>query len=261
MFLTDTHTHLFAAEFDADRSELINEAISHGVQRYYLPNIEESTVEPMLKLCRQFPDHCRPMIGLHPCSVKENYKEQLEQIFSWLDKEKFAAIGEIGIDMFWDKSLAEQQIEAFRIQVKKAVELDLPIAIHSRDSFDIIIDVLKQLAEEMSWEKNRIKGIFHCFTGSLQQAEQAMNLGFYLGIGGVLTFKNSGLDKVVKDLPMESLLLETDAPYLAPAPHRGKRNIPEYLVLVAEKISDIKNIPVEEVARITSENAQKLFRW
>lgn len=261
MFLTDTHTHLFASEFDNDRNELIKAAIDKGVKRFYLPNIEEASIEPMLRLYKEFPEHTRPMIGLHPCSVKENYSEQLTHIFSYLEKEKFAAIGEIGIDLYWDKTLAEQQKEAFLIQVKKAVELDLPVAIHSRESFDLIADLLESTMKEMNWNKGRLKGIFHCFTGTAVQAQRAIELGFYLGIGGVLTFKNSGLDKVVEGLPMESLLLETDAPYLAPAPNRGKRNIPEYLYLVAEKLSDVKNIPVEEVGRITSDNAQKLFKW
>lgn len=261
MFLTDTHTHLFAAEFDPDRDDLIQSAVSKGVERFYLPNIEESSIEPMLQVCEKYPAHCRPMIGLHPCSVTENFEDQLQRIFSFLERSRFAAIGEIGIDLYWDKTLASQQEKAFIWQVKKAVEKGLPVAIHSRESFDLIAGILESLKKENNWNNEQLRGIFHCFTGTADQARRAIDLGFYLGIGGVLTFKNSGLDKIVKDLPMEYLLLETDAPYLAPAPNRGKRNIPEYLVLVAEKLSDIMNIPVKEVATITSKNAEHLFKW
>lgn len=260
MFITDTHTHLFSEEFKDDRDALINAAISKGVKRFFLPNIDTATIPAMLEVCQAYPQNCFPMIGLHPCSVLPDYKDQLEEIRSWLNKETFYAIGEIGIDLFWDKTLREQQTQAFIQQIEMAVERDLPVVIHSRESFDVIIEVIRETYKKNNWPEKKLRGIFHCFTGSVADAQVAIDLGFYLGIGGVVTFKNSGMDKVVKELPLESLVLETDAPYLAPAPNRGKRNIPEYILLVAEKVSDLKNLPIEEIAVITSSNASKLFR-
>lgn len=260
MLITDTHTHLFAAEFDPDRDQLISQAIEKGVRRFFLPNIDVSSVSAMLDLSEKYPQHCFPMIGLHPCSVTENYLDQLNELFTFLKKAKFYGIGEIGIDLYWDKSLVEQQKEAFVLQIEKAVETDMPVVIHSRESFDLIIEVINETYQKNNWSPKQLRGIFHCFTGTHEQARTAIDLGFYLGIGGVVTFKKSGLEEVVKQIDIEYLVLETDAPYLAPTPFRGKRNIPEYIINIAEKVAEIKAVSLEEVARITSENAEKIFR-
>jgi TatD DNase family protein len=252
MFI-DTHTHLYSDEFDADRYEKINEAISKSVNKFYMPNVDSSTIEGMLKLEVHFPGQCFPMMGLHPCSVKENYRDELAIVKQWLDLRRFAAIGEIGIDLYWDKTFAKEQMLAFREQIYWALEYNYTIVIHCRNAFDEIFSILR------SYEKLP-KGIFHCFSGDFIQAEQILSLGnFKLGIGGVVTFKNSGLDKVVEQIPLHDLVLETDSPYLAPVPYRGKRNESGYIPLIAQKIADIKNISVEEVAKVTSENALEIF--
>ncbi|HNS12404.1 MAG TPA: TatD family hydrolase [Bacteroidia bacterium] len=253
MTLTDTHTHLYSEEFEADREILINNAIKQGVSRFFLPNIDSTSIEGMLDLERKFPKHCFPMMGLHPCSVKENWNSELEIIEQWLDKRKFCAIGEIGIDLYWDKSFVDEQKKVFLKQVDMANNLSIPIVIHSRDSFEMIYDLLNEQP------KKEPCGIFHCFTGSEEQARRAIDLGFYLGIGGVVTFKNSGLDKVVEKIDTKHLVLETDAPYLAPSPNRGKRNLPEYLQLIANKVAELKNISVDEVAEITTNNSKCIF--
>lgn len=253
MQLTDTHTHLYSEEFDEDRKELIESAIAKGVSRFFMPNIDSSSVEAMLELEEIWPEHCFPMMGLHPCSVKVNWKEEMEIVEQWLGKRKFIAIGEMGIDLFWDKTFVEEQKIVFNRQVELANKYKLPIVIHSRDSFEMIYDLL------LNNSKQEPCGIFHCFTGTVDQAERAIKLGFYLGIGGVVSFKNAGLDKVLEEISLEHIVIETDAPYLAPVPHRGKRNLPEYIRLVAEKIAVIKNISVEEVAKITTENSKTIF--
>ena len=252
MFI-DTHTHLYAEEFDNDRAVLIKKAIAAGVKKFYLPNISSASVEVMLRLEQEFPDHCVAMMGVHPCDIKANYLEELDLAEKWLKKRKFVAIGEIGIDLFWDKTFIEAQKIAFRTQIGWALQYDLPIVIHCRDAFDEIYEILS------SYDKLP-RGIFHCFSGNLEQANKILDLKqFKLGIGGVLTFKNSGLDKVVGEIGLEHLVLETDAPYLAPVPFRGKRNEPIYLLEVAKKLAEIKNCGIMEVAEVTSKNADFVF--
>lgn len=251
--LTDTHIHLYADQFDSDRSRLVDEAFAAGVTRFFLPNIDLESIDPMLDLEVKYPGHCFPMMGLHPCYVKEDWETQLSVIESWWERRTFCAVGEIGIDLYWDRThLAEQQ-EAFRRQIRLANKYRKPVVIHCRESFDEIIAVLDECP------KDGPQGIFHCFTGNIDQAKEVIRRGFILGIGGVVTFKKSGLDAVVKEIPLEHMVLETDAPYLAPTPHRGKRNIPSYLRLIAEQVEAIKGIPLEEVARITSDNSLRVF--
>ncbi len=253
MLLVDTHTHLYSERFEEDRTEVVERALSTGIQRMYLPNIDSSSIDGMLELEKQFPNHCFPMMGLHPCSVKENYKEELAIVEKWLFQRPFVAVGEIGIDLYWDETFVEEQKEAFRIQINWAKKLNIPIIIHARNALDIIIDIVRQEKDE------KLRGIFHCFSGDTKQALQVIDLGFYLGLGGVLTFKKSGLDKVIVDIPMEHIVLETDSPYLSPTPKRGKRNESSYTLYVAQKLADIKSITLEEVAAITTQNANNLF--
>lgn len=253
--LIDTHTHLYSSQFDQDREEVIQQSINNGVNKFLLPNIDKSSVQGMLLLQQKFPLNCYAMMGLHPCSVDQNWEQELEEIKTLLQQERIVAIGEIGIDLYWDKTYVEQQKEAFTRQISWAKEMNLPIVIHARDSFSEIYSVLDQVNDE------RLKGVFHCFTGSAEDVSKIQSYGgFKFGIGGVLTFKKSGLDEVVKNIPIEEILLETDAPYLAPTPHRGKRNESTYLPLIASKLSDIFEISEQEVARITSQNAMELFR-
>ena len=253
MELIDTHTHLFDKAFDKDRKDAIKAAIDEGVTKFYLPNIDEHTLTHVEDLHNDFPKHCFPMYGLHPCSVKANYEDQLKSIEKWLGSHETWGIGETGIDLYWDKSLKKEQIHAFQWHIHKAIEFQKPLIIHCRESMDLVIEVVKK--------KNHpdLKGIFHCFTGDVNQAKQIIDMGFKLGIGGVLTFKNSGLDKTIKEISPEHLVLETDSPYLAPTPHRGKRNESGYLPIIAQKLADIKEMPLEEVARITTKNAKSLF--
>lgn len=252
--LIDTHTHLYLPEFDEDRPEMLQRALASGVEAFYLPNIDHRSTEPMLALEAAYPAHCFAMMGLHPCSVKEDFEAELKTVEHWLSRRPFVAIGEIGIDLYWEKAFFDAQKQAFRQQLNWSAELGLPVVIHSRESTDIIIEILRQ-------EKNkRLHGIFHCFSGNLDQAHQIIDLGFSLGIGGVLTFKKSGLDAVVAEIPLEHLVLETDSPYLAPVPHRGKRNESAYVRLVAEKLSNLKSLDIELVEQVTTENAQKIFK-
>jgi len=254
MILTDTHTHLYSKEFDNDRSLLIERAIEMGVSRFFLPNIDVASIPLMLEVEQQFTNNCFVMMGLHPCSVKADVEQELEVMEQWLSKRKFVAIGEIGIDLYWDKTFFKQQQFAFRKQIEWAKKYQLPYVIHSRNSFDEVMEIVSE------FKGDTIKAIFHCFSGNVQQAEQVIAAGdFKLGIGGVVTFKNSGLDKVVEAIDLKYLVLETDAPYLAPTPHRGKRNEPDYLLLIAKKIAEIKNISVEEVAEITTQNSKYVF--
>ncbi|MDB4505779.1 MAG: TatD family hydrolase [Saprospiraceae bacterium] len=251
--LVDTHTHIYLDQFDDDRAEMMQRAKDNGVEKFYLPNIDSSSIDAMLNLEKLHPGTCVAMMGLHPCSVKENYKEELAIVKSWLDKRVFCAIGEIGIDLHWDTSTFEIQKEAFRTQIKWAKELDVPVVIHSRKSTKEVIDVLREEKDD------RLRGIFHCFGGSVEEAKSIIDLGFYLGIGGVVTFKKAGLDKTMEDVPLENVVLETDSPYLSPSPYRGKRNESGYVKLVAEKLAAIKNRTLEEVAEITSKNALDIF--
>lgn len=254
MKIIDTHAHLYAKEFDEDRDEMIQKSIDQGVSQIYLPNIDSSSIEAMLTLEATYPEHCVAMMGLHPCYVKENYKEELKVVQSWLNKRPFCAIGEIGIDLYWDKTFVKEQEEAFYTQAQWALDLDIPIVIHSRDATDYVIQLLKNI------NNTKLRGIFHCFTGTLREAELIIELGFYLGIGGVVTFKNAGLDKTVAELDLDNLVLETDAPYLAPKPYRGKRNESAYTRLVAEKVAAVKGVSLEEVATITTQNALSVFQ-
>ena len=254
MFLIDTHTHLYLEEFDTDRHEMVERAIQQGVNKMLLPNIDSGSIDGMLELCQAFPENCLPMMGLHPTSVKENFEEELKIVDEWLEKQKFYAIGETGIDLYWDKTHQKEQELAFVHQINLAKKHKLPIVIHSRNSFDELIAILENHIEP------DLTGVFHCFTGNLDQAEKIINMGFMLGIGGVITFKNSGLDKVVDELTLDHIILETDAPFLAPVPYRGKRNESAYTQIIAQKIAEIKNITMDAVAEITSANASRLFK-
>ena len=251
--LIDTHAHLYLEQFDHDRHKVVENAVSHDVKIMLLPNIDKDSIDPMMELCREFPGHCFPMMGLHPTSVKPDYQEQLELVKAWLEKEKFYAVGEMGIDLYWDKTFFHEQQEAFRVQVALALKYDLPVVIHSRESFGELFELLEE-----TW-KPGLKGVFHCFSGNLAQAEHIIALGFHLGIGGVLTYKNSGLPEVIEKISLEHLLLETDAPFLAPVPYRGKRNESAYIPDIAKRIAEIKKVSLEEVASVTTENAKKLF--
>ncbi len=254
MILTDTHTHLYSKDFDPDRTLLIQKAIDAGITRFFMPNVDDESISGMFQVEKQFPAHCFAMMGLHPCSVKGDYQHEIQVVKHWLSKRKFVAIGEIGIDLYWDKTFFQQQQDAFRTQIQLAQQYNLPYIIHSRSSFDEVMEIVGE------FKNNAPKAIFHCFSGTVEQAEQVIATGnFKLGIGGVVTFKNSGLDKVVQAIDLKHLVLETDAPYLAPMPYRGKRNEPDYLVLVARKIAEIKNISVEEVAAVTTQNSMDVF--
>ncbi len=251
--IIDTHTHLYAEEFAADREALIRKAIASDIRYFYLPNIDSTSIEAMLDLEKKFPDHCFPMMGLHPCSVNATVEQELLLVKNWLEKRKFSAVGEIGIDLYWDKTFFEEQKHAFKTQIKWALEYNYPISIHCREAFDEIYTILS------SFEKLP-KAIFHCFSGTFEQAQAVLELGeFKLGIGGVVTFKNAGLDKVVEQIGLEHLVLETDAPYLAPVPFRGKRNEPGYIMEVAKKLAELKSLPITEISRITSQNAGFIF--
>jgi len=251
--MIDTHCHLYLDDFDADRPAIIERANTESVGRFYLPAIDSSIITRMLKMEQDYPGQCFAMMGLHPCSVKENFEEELQIAEQWLARRKFAAVGETGLDFYWDKTFTAQQYTAFRTQVGWAKKYNIPVVIHSRQSTLECIDVIKEMHD------TSLTGIFHCFGGSLEEAQQITELGFYLGIGGVLTYKNSGLAGVIEKLPLDNIVVETDAPYLTPVPFRGKRNESAYLKYVVQKIAELKNISIEEVAEITTANANKLF--
>lgn len=249
----DSHAHIYSEEFNNDRNEVVRRALNAGVEKIVLPNIDLSSVGVMLELTDKYPDNCYPLIGLHPTSVDKNYTAELDEIGKWVGKRKFYGIGEVGIDLYWSKTFIKEQEDAFRVQVRMAKHLKLPIVIHVRNSFD---EVYKIIGEEA--DKN-LKGIFHCFTGNRDEAKKITDAGFKLGIGGVVTFKNSGLEDVLKFTDIGNLVLETDSPYLSPVPHRGKRNESSYIIHIAQKIADIYELPVKQVAEITSENVINLF--
>ena len=251
--LIDTHCHIYLPEFDQDRSDILDRADQSGVKQFYMPAIDSSTHNGMLELEKEMQGSAKAMMGLHPCSVNEKVEEELALVENWFGKRAFIAVGEIGLDYYWDTSFVEQQKLAMRRQTDLALKYDRPIVIHSRNSIDDCIDIV------IEKQNGSLKGVFHCFSGTLEQAKKIIDAGFYLGIGGVLTFKNAGLDKVVQELTMDNLVLETDAPYLAPVPYRGKRNEPAYVSIVAEKLAAIKNMGVDDVATITTANAKKLF--
>ena len=253
MILIDTHCHLYLRECKEDIDHIISRAENAGVRKFYLPAIDSSETDNILLLEKQFPGRCMAMIGLHPCSVKADYKAELDQVSEWLSRRKFAAVGEIGLDLYWDKSFIKEQHEAFRTQIEWSLNYDLPIAIHTRNAMAETIAVVKEYVQLGA------RGIFHCFSGNYEEAKDVIDAGYYLGIGGVLTYKNSGLAEVVDKIGLEHMVLETDTPYLAPVPFRGKRNESSYLKYIAEKLALIKNVSVEEVAAITTANAEKIF--
>ena len=251
--ITDTHTHLYSEQFDEDRKEMISRAKNAGITRFFIPAIDASYTQRMLDLEQENPNDVFLMMGLHPTSVKENYKEELAHVKEWIDKRNFIAIGEIGIDLYWDKSFLTQQQEAFRTQIKWAKEKKLPIVIHCRDAFDEIFEVLE------SEKGEDLRGIFHCFTGTLEQAKQAISYNMKLGIGGVVTFKNGKIDKFLNQIDLKHIVLETDAPYLAPTPYRGKRNESSYITNVINKLVDIYDLTFQEIAEITTQNSRDIF--
>lgn len=251
--LTDTHTHLYY-ETDAGKLTLLMQScFDNQVKRLFLPNVDIASIAQIDGLVSKYPDNCFAMAGLHPCEVKENYEEVLDQICESIVDRRIYAIGEIGIDLYWDKTTLEIQKTAFREQINWAKDLDLPIVIHCREAFDEIFEVLEAEKDE------KLRGIFHCFTGNLEQANRAIALGFYFGIGGVITYKKSGLDEVLKDVPLSKIVLETDSPYLAPVPFRGKPNESSYLVYIAEKLSEIYQVSVEEISNVTTANSVSIF--
>lgn len=253
MIITDTHTHLYSEQFDADRNEMIQRALDAGVRRFFVPAIDSTYLNAMLDLEKSFPENIFLMMGLHPTHVKENFEEELAFVKHWLDKRNFYAVGEIGIDLFWDKTSLKQQQIAFKTQIAWAKEKKLPIIIHCRDAFDEIFEVLEEVNDD------QLFGIFHCFSGNLEQAKKAISCNMKLGIGGVVTFKNGKIDQFLHEIPLEHVVLETDAPYLAPTPFRGKRNESGYITKVLDKLAEIYNLTSEEIAEITTQNSKNVF--
>jgi len=252
--MIDTHTHLYSQEFDADRDALIQSAINSGISKMLMPNVDVDSIAGMHDLVKKFPQNCFAMMGLHPCSVTENWEKDLLIIKEWLDKENYCAVGEIGIDLYWDKTTLALQQNAFKTQIKWAKEKKLPIVIHVREAFSECFEIVDDMNDE------NLTGVFHCFSGNLEQAKHIIKYGgFKLGIGGVVTFKNGGLDKVLPEIDLEHLILETDSPYLAPAPHRGKRNESLYLNLVASKLAELKGVDLKTIDEVTTKNALELF--
>jgi TatD DNase family protein len=253
MMYVDTHIHLYDEQFDADRDTLIAKAMHNGIRRFYMPNVDATTIDPMMRVAEQYPEQCKPMMGLHPCSVGPDVTEILALYRRHLEERRFAAVGEIGIDLHWDKTHIKEQELAFRIQVDWALEFDYPIVIHSRKSLNEIIAILKTFPKKP-------RGIFHCFSGSIEEAKSILALGeFKLGIGGVATYKNSGLLPVIQETGLDHLVLETDAPYLAPVPFRGKRNEPSHMMEVVRTLSLAFDLPADEIGRITTRNAEAVF--
>ncbi len=254
MILVDTHTHLYLEQFEDDRREVVESAMKAGVKNMLLPNIDSGSMDAMNKLQEQFPASCLPMMGLHPTSVKEDYQHELKLVEEELKTGKYIAVGEIGMDLYWDKSFRDQQEVVLRKQLQLAKEFKLPVSIHTREAFDEIHRVVK---EELS---DDLAGIFHCFTGTSDEADKIIDIGFKLGIGGVVTFRNSKLGEVIRNISLEHLVLETDSPFLTPVPYRGKRNQSSYLTYIAEKIAEVKGIDMQEVAEITTYNASAIFK-
>lgn len=255
MNFIDTHTHLFASEFDNDIDIVIKNALDNGISKMLLPNIDSTTTTKMLQLCDRHPNNCYPMIGLHPCSVKkDNLEKEISHVEQMLSQNKFIAVGEIGLDLYWDKSTLDLQKIAFESQIEIAKKYQLPIVIHVRDSFDEAIEIVERLNDY------NLSGVFHCFTGNLEEAQRIINLNnFYLGIGGVVTFKNGGINKIIKQVSLDRIILETDSPYLSPTPFRGTRNESKYLLNIAHKMAELYNIDIEDIAKKTTKNAIDLF--
>ena len=255
MNFIDTHTHLFASEFDNDIDIVIKNALDNGISKMLLPNIDSTTTTKMLQLCDRHPNNCYPMIGLHPCSVKkDNLEKEISHVEQMLSQNKFIAVGEIGLDLYWDKSTLDLQKIAFELQIELAKKYQLPIVIHVRDSFDEAIEIVERLNDY------NLSGVFHCFTGNLEEAQRIINLNnFYLGIGGVVTFKNGGINKIINQVSLDRIILETDSPYLSPTPFRGTRNESRYLLNIAHKMAELYNIDIEDIAKKTTKNAIDLF--
>ena len=253
MNLIDTHVHLYEESYQNDLEAVIKKALSNGVQKMIMPNVDKESIAPMKQIALDYPTICLPMIGLHPCYVKDDFEAQLVIIENELSQNNYIAVGEIGLDLYWDKTFFEQQKEAFLVQTKWAIAHNLPIAIHSRESTKEATELLKPLVSE------KLNGVFHCFVGTVEEAKEIIEMGFYLGIGGVCTFKNGGIDKVLPSIPLDKIILETDGPYLAPVPFRGKRNESSYLTFIASKIAEIYGISTSEISEITTSNATKLF--
>ncbi|MFT5846867.1 MAG: TatD DNase family protein [Psychroserpens sp.] len=254
MIITDTHTHLYSEAFDEDRTQMIERALLQNVSRFFIPAIDSSYTESMLKLELDYPEHMYLMMGLHPTSVKDNYKEELQHVEEMLAKRSFYAVGEIGIDLYWDTSTLAIQQEAFIYQINLAKQYGLPIIIHCRDAFDEIFEILEEVNDD------KLFGIFHCFTGNLEQAHKAISYNMKLGIGGVATFKNGRIDQFLNTIDLKHIVLETDSPYLAPKPYRGKRNESSYIIKVVEKLAEIYNVSEEKIAEITTQNSKDIFR-
>lgn len=249
----DSHAHIYVNKFKEDINDVLERSFEHGVKKIYMPNIDHTSIDDMMEVESKYPDNCIAMMGLHPCSVQKGFEKELYLVEEWLEKRNFAAVGEIGTDLYWEKAYWPEQQEAFKIQVEWAKRHKLPIVIHCRESIDETIELVETL------KTDELTGVFHCFSGNLEQAKKIIELGFYLGFGGVATFKNGDLDTVIPHVGLEHILLETDSPYLAPVPHRGKRNEPAYIPIVAKKIATLKEMPLDEIALKTTANALKLF--
>ena len=252
--IIDSHAHVYLEQFDEDRPEALARAREVGVEKIYMPNIDPGSIDRMLETERTYPDLCRSMMGLHPCSIGKDFEQDLRVVEGYMSEHPFAAVGEIGTDLYWDKTYWDQQVEAFQQQLEWATHFKLPVVIHSRESLDESINLVEEKRHP------DLTGVFHCFTGTLTQAKRIITLGFKIGIGGVATFKNGGLEPVLGEVSLDHILLETDSPYLAPHPNRGKRNEPSYLALVASKVAEVKGLPLEEVSRVTSANALDFFK-
>jgi TatD DNase family protein len=253
MRFIDTHAHIYDESILPEIDTILNNARAEGIDKILMPGIDSTCINDMLLLETKFPSQCIAMMGLHPCYVKENYEQELAIVKEWLSKRKFVAIGEIGLDFYWDKTFTQHQYNAFEVQMQWAINYNTPIVIHTRNAMGETIEAVKPFA------KKGLRGAFHCFSGSKESAQQIIDMGFYLGLGGVLTYKNAGVAEAIKDIPMEYLILETDAPYLPPVPYRGKRNEPAFMIEVAKKLAEIKQLPLHEIAEITTANAERLF--
>lgn len=253
MFI-DTHAHLYLPQFEEDINEVMLNAKDKHVHKIFLPNIDSSSIKSLHHLCKQYPDQCYPLMGLHPCSVKENYKEEIAIIKDHLSHHKYYGIGETGIDLYWDKTFVKEQLDAFEEQIKLALEYDLPIIIHSRDSLDLTIETIEKNYEDS------LTGVFHCFNGNEKQAQRIIDLGFYMGLGGVITFKNSGMQDLLEKINLDCVVLETDAPYLSPVPYRGKRNESSYIPLIAERLANLRGCSIKSIQEQTTKNALALYK-
>lgn len=252
--MIDSHAHIYDEAFTSDLDDVISSAKQVGVHKIYMPGIDSTVLDAMFAMENAYPGYCIPMMGLHPCYVKANFEAELQIVENWLAKRKFAAIGEIGLDYYWDKTFVHEQKLAFEKQIQWALDYQLPIAIHTRNAMGETIEMVKPFAQK------GLKGVFHCFSGSNESAKEIIKMGFYLGIGGVLTYKNAGVAEAITDISLEHLLLETDAPYLPPVPYRGKRNEPQFMLEVAQKIADIKQVDIQLVIEKTTENCERLFK-